>query len=129
MELKAFYAAKNTPLEENDSELARAMLRAHVAHHSPPLTCITEENVLHALSLCKLDKSGGSDGVPHELSQCIMQTDLKYEFVEMFDAILNGSYPVPEDWLTSQSSSLSRQGHHTMHALSLENHCALHNCM
>ena len=50
MELQAFYAAKYTPLKK-DSELARASLHAHVAHHSPPLTCITEEEVQHALSL------------------------------------------------------------------------------
>ena len=51
MELEAFYAARYAPLEVNDSELARAVLHAHVAHHSPPLTCITEEEVLDALSL------------------------------------------------------------------------------
>ena len=51
MELEAFYAAKYTPLEVNESELARAILHAHVAHHSPPLTCFTEKEVLHALSL------------------------------------------------------------------------------
>ena len=32
------------------------------------------------LSLCKLGKSCGSDGVPYELLQIIMQTDLKFEF-------------------------------------------------
>ena len=31
------------------------------------------------LSLCKLGKSCGSDGVPYELLQCIMRTDLKFE--------------------------------------------------
>ena len=105
MELQALYASKYTPLEENDSEPARAILHAHVAHQSPPLTSITAEEFLHALSFCKLGKSCGSDGVPYELLQCIMQTDLKWEFIEMFNAIVDGSYPVPENWLTNRVHS------------------------
>ena len=83
-------------------------MHAHVAHQSSPLTSITEQAQLHVLSLYKLGKSYGSDGVPYELLQCIVQADLKCEFIEMLNSILDGSYPVPENWLTNRVACLAK---------------------
>ena len=96
-DLQALYADKYTPLQKNDSDLVRAILQVHVTNQSPPLSSIPADKVTHALSLCKTGKSCGTDGVPYEPLRCIMQTDLKFEFVEMYNSILNGSFPTPDN--------------------------------
>ena len=64
--------------------------------------------MLHALSVMQARQVLRIRRVPYELLQCIMQTDLKLEFVEMFNAILDGSYPVPDNCLTNRVAFLAK---------------------
>ena len=96
-QLQAFYESKYTP-DRDDSQLAQAVLDANVSGHSPPIQCITVDEINF---LCNTDKSCGTESVPYELLQCIMQTDLADEIVEFMNSVLNGSVEVPPNWLVN----------------------------
>ena len=61
-----------------------------------------------SLSLCNTGKSCGTDGVPYELLQCVLQTELQTKLIEMYNAILNGSQPFPQNWPINRVAFLAK---------------------
>ena len=122
-QLQAFYESKYTP-DRDDSQLAQAVLHAHVSGHSPPIQCITVDQINFVLGLCNTGKPCGTEGVPYELLQCIMQTDLADEIVEFMNSVLNGSVKVPPNWLVKKVAFLAKSepGH-------LRPMCSLRQCV
>ena len=121
-DLRFFYQRKYTPPEPVIRGLPRAIFHQRAGPILNP-NPFTLEEIRDVAFMCKHNKSTGADGISYEALQMLLQSELADHIMDMYNGVLQGLLPIPENGCTAML--FSSQDFHPKRACRFEAHCAL----